>query len=59
MVQAGTPTRARFLCLSGYRGYNEEGVAAAYHRLEFRPFADPRWVEQMKPKWFDHWIGRA
>ncbi len=59
MVQAGTPTRARFLCLSGYRGYNGEGVAAAYHRLEFRPFADPRWVEQMKPKWFDHWIGQG
>lgn len=51
--------RSRFVCLSGYSGFDQGGVDAAYHRLEFRPFADQHWVEQMKPKWFDHWIGQG
>ncbi len=46
----------RYLCIWGYSDYNHEGVADAYHRLEFRPF-DSSWLEKMKPKWFDHWIG--
>ncbi len=51
--------RSRFLCLSGYSDYNHKSIAEAYDRLEFRPFADPRWVEDMKRKWFEHWIGRG
>jgi hypothetical protein len=52
-------TRSRLVCLSGYSDYDHDGVAAAYHRLQFRPFADSRWVDQMKPLWFDHWIGQG
>jgi hypothetical protein len=58
-IGPGQNVRSRFVCLSGYSDYDHDGVAAAYHRLQFRPFADPRWVEQMKPLWFDHWIGQG
>ena len=58
-VGVDAPGMARFVCLSGYSGYNKQGVADAFQRLEFRPFADARWVEAMKKKWFDHWIGRG
>ena len=51
-----TPRRSRLLCVWGYDGYNKQGVADAYKRLEFRPF-DAVWLADMKPKWFDHWIG--
>ncbi|MBI4325212.1 MAG: hypothetical protein HY674_08100, partial [Chloroflexi bacterium] len=50
------PDTCRYLCVWGYRDYDREAVAEAYKRLEFRPF-DARWLEEMKPKWFDHWIG--
>ena len=50
------PRRSRLLCVWGYSDYNKQGVADAYKRLEFRPF-DAAWLEGMKPKWFDHWIG--
>ena len=50
------PKRSRLLCVWGYSDYNKQGVADAYKRLEFRPF-DAAWLEGMKPKWFDHWIG--
>ena len=50
------PKRSRLLCVWGYSDYNKQGVADAYKRLEFRPF-DTAWLEGMKPKWFDHWIG--
>jgi hypothetical protein len=50
------PRRSRLLCIWGYSDYNRQGVADAYKRLEFRPF-DAAWLEGMKPKWFDHWIG--
>jgi hypothetical protein len=53
---ASLGNKCRYLCVWGYSDYNRQGVAEAYQRLEFRPF-DFRWVEQMKPKWFDHWIG--
>ena len=51
-----TPRHSRLLCVWGYSDYNRQGVADAYKRLEFRPF-DAAWLEGMKPKWFDHWIG--
>ena len=48
--------RRRLLCVWGYRDYDRQAVADAYRRLEFRPFHPP-WLEEMKKKWFEHWIG--
>ena len=53
----GESAASRLLCVWGYSDYDKQGVADAYHRLEFRPFADQAWLAAMKPKWFDHWIG--
>ena len=53
---SGEPVTSRLLCVWGYSGYDKQGVADAYKRLEFRPF-DQAWLDGMKPKWFDHWIG--
>ena len=53
------PARSRFVCVWGYTDYDRKAVAEAYERLEYKPFADPAWVEAMKPKWFEHWIGRG
>ena len=53
----GQSAASRLLCVWGYSDYDKQGVADAYHRLEFRPFADQAWLAAMKPKWFDHWIG--
>lgn len=50
------PRRSRLLCVWGYGGYDRQGVAEAFHRLEFRPF-DAAWLAEMKPRWFEHWIG--
>ena len=49
----------RFVCVWGYSDYNKQGVADAYERLEFKPFHDMQWVQQMKKKWFHHWIGKG
>ena len=55
----GVPAKCRSLCVWGYSDYNRQGVADAQKRLRFRPFADSAWVEAMKKKWFDHWIGKG
>lgn len=52
-------TQTRFLCVWGYSGYDKRGVDEAYTRLEFRPFADMAWLEEMKKRWFQHWIGKG
>lgn len=51
--------RSSFVCVWGYSDYNKEEVENAFKRLEYRPFADPEWLEDMKSEWFDHWIGRG
>ena len=51
--------RSRFVCVWGYSDYDRQGVADAHKRLEFRPFPDPQWVEEMKKQWFHHWIGKG
>ena len=55
----GQAQSARFLCVWGYSGYDKQGVADAMKRLRFCPFPDARWLERMKTKWFDHWIGKG
>ena len=35
----GESAASRLLCVWGYSDYDKQGVADAYHRLEFRPFA--------------------
>ena len=47
------------LLVWGYSDYDREGVAAAYRRLEERPFAAPDWAAQMRRRWFEHWVGRC
>ena len=47
------------LLVWGYTDYDREGVAAAYRRLEQRPFAAPEWVARMRDRWFEHWVGRC
>lgn len=56
LAGADRPVRSRLLCVWGYRDYDRQAVADAYKRLEFRPFHPP-WLEQMKAKWFEHWVG--
>ena len=58
-LDGSQPTRSRLLCVWGYADYDHKAVAEAYERLDYKPFADPAWVEAMKPKWFEHWIGRG
>ena len=58
-LDGSQPTRSRFICVWGYTDYDRKAVAEAYARLDYKPFADPAWVEAMKPKWFEHWIGRG
>ena len=53
------PPGAGLLLVWGYSDYDREGVAAAYRRLEGRPFAAPDWVAQMRGRWFEHWVGRC
>ncbi len=55
----GTNLQNRFLCVCGYSDYDKKGVEDAYRRLKDKPFADVQWLEGMKKKWFQHWIGRA
>ena len=50
---------AGLLLVWGYTDYDRDGVAAAYRRLEERPFAAPGWVAQMRGRWFEHWVGRC
>jgi hypothetical protein len=59
VVKAGRKHSSRFLCVWGYSDYDHQSVADAYQRLEYRPFPVPGWVEAMKKKWFEHWIGRG
>ena len=47
------------LLVWGYSDYDREGLAAAYRRLEQRPFAAPGWVARMRERWFEHWVGRC
>ena len=58
-LRGGKAQSARFLCVWGYSGYDKQGVADAMKRLRFRPFPDAQWLERMKGKWFDHWIGKG
>ncbi len=48
-----------FVLVWGYTDYDRDGLAAAYQRIRFRPFPDPDWVEVMKTRYFQHWIGRG
>ena len=58
-IHSGQAATSRFICVWGYRGYDEQAVADAYQRLEFLPFADAAWLAQMKKAWFEHWIGKG
>ena len=58
-LRGGKAQSARFLCVWGYSGYDKQGVADAMKRLRFRPFPDAQWLQRMKAKWFDHWIGKG
>jgi len=57
--EPGKTVTSQFLSVWGYSSYNRQGVKDAYARLEGKPFADAAWAEEMKRKWFDHWIGRG
>jgi hypothetical protein len=52
----GTDT---LICAWGYKDYDRAEIDSAYDRLRFRPFPSKEWTEQMKKKWFQHWIGRG
>jgi len=58
-VEPGTPAQSRLVVVWGYRDYDRQAVAEAYARLEGRPFADGAWLEGMKQRWFDHWVGQG
>ena len=47
------------LLVWGYSNHDREGVAAAYRRLQQRPFASPDWTARMRDCWFEHWVGRC
>ena len=47
------------LLVWGYTDHDREGVAAAYRRLQQRPFASSVWAARMRDRWFEHWVGRC
>ena len=47
------------VCVWGYKDYEQSEVDKAYKRLRFRPFPSREWTEEMKKKWYHHWIGRG
>lgn len=51
--------RHPFVCVWGYEKYDAKGVEDALRSLEGKPFADSRWLADMKRQWFHHWIGRG
>lgn len=55
----GKNLQNRFLCVWGYSDYDKKGIEDAYRRLKDKAFADTQWLEGMKKRWFQHWIGRA
>jgi hypothetical protein len=57
--EPGKEATTQLLGVWGYSGYDDVGVEEAFSRLEGRPFADGAWLQEMKKKWFNHWIGRA
>ena len=58
-VDAAKESESKLVCIWGYTDYNRQEVENAFSRLEYKPFVDPVWVEQMKEKWFDNWIGKC
>jgi len=58
-LSANKAQQCRFVCVWGYSDYNRQTVEQAYQRLRFQPYADKEWLEQMKAKWFEHWVGRG
>lgn len=58
-VTSGRITKSRLAVVWGYTDYDRKSVDQAYSRLVGRPFADPVWLEGMKQRWFEHWVGKG
>jgi hypothetical protein len=58
-VEAGKTAQSRLVVVWGYTGYDHKSVDDAYARLVGRPFADAAWLDAMKQRWFEHWVGRG
>lgn len=58
-VEPGRTAQSRLVVVWGYSDYDRKSVAEAYARLVGRPFADQAWLDEMQPKWLDHWVGKG
>ena len=48
-----------FVLVWGYSDFDHASLESAFQRIRFRPFPDAGWLEKLKARYFEHWIGKG